>query len=300
MKQLNEPTMNNEEIFENVIQGKTYKNDHCKKCRITQKDCRVCGYGNRGKMMNIKDKVFQRYKFYLQNKNKLNEIRPIKMLNPDEVQLMKDSYKTSKVFQGVKKQLLENVPKERRDVCPFCMISEPTTIDHYFSESEYPEYIIFAPNLVPCCSHCNTLKGERLFLKNEDEIKRTIIHFYYDVLPKTKYLKCTFCVTDKIPQISFRLEFESETEITRIIKDHFKTLHLLERYQERSNGILSTECKTIRMCLMNDCLVKKLVQLLRIKAQFLEEIFGRNYWKACIYRAMSESEDQLVKLVGKR
>lgn len=297
MNQLSEPTINNEEVFENVAQSKTYKNDHCKKCSIMQKDCKVCSYGNRGKMLNLKDKIFQRYQFYFQNKNTLHEIRPIKMMNPDEVQLMEDSYKTSKVFQTVKKQLLDNVPKERRGVCPFCMISEPTTMDHYFSESEYPEYIIFAPNLVPCCSHCNSVKGKRLFLKNEDEIKRTVIHLYYDVLPQTKYLKSTFYVTDKIPQISFWLEFENETEITGIIKKHFETLHLLERYRERSNGILSTECENIRVCLVNGFSVKDCVQLLRCKAQSSEKIFGRNYWEACIYRAMSESEDQLMKLV---
>lgn len=297
MNQLSEPTINNKVVFENVAQSKTYKNDHCKECSITKKDCEVCCYGNRGKMMNLKDKVFQRYQFYLQNKNTLHEIRPIKMMNLDEVQLMEDSYKTSKAFQKVKKQLLENVPKDRRGVCPFCMISEPTTMDHYFSESEYPEYIIFAPNLVPCCSHCNSVKGKRLFLKNEGEIKRTVIHFYYDVLPQTKYLKSTFYVIDKIPQISFWLEFENETEITGIIKKHFETLHLLERYRERSNGILSTECENIRACLMNGFSVKDCVQLLRCKAQSSEKIFGRNYWEACIYRAMSESEDQLMKLV---
>ena len=297
MNQLSEPTINNEEVFENVAQSKTYRNNHCKECSITQKDCEVCGYGNRGKMLNLKDRVFQRYQLYLQNKNTLHEIRPIKMMNPDEVQLMEESYKTSKVFQRVKKRLFEDVPKERRGVCPFCMISEPTTMDHYFSESEYPEYIIFAPNLVPCCSHCNSVKGKRLFVENENRLKRTVIHFYYDVLPQTEYLKSTFNVTDKIPQVSFRLEFENETEITGIIKGHFETLHLLERYQERSNGILSTECENFRMCLVNGFSVEDCVQLLRCKAQSFEKIYGRNYWEACIYRAMSESEDQLMRLV---
>ena len=84
MNQLSEPTINNEEVFENVAQSKTYKNDHCKKCSIAQKDCKVCSYGNRGKMLNLKDEVFQRYQFYLQNKNTLHEIKPIKMMNPDE------------------------------------------------------------------------------------------------------------------------------------------------------------------------------------------------------------------------
>lgn len=297
MNQLNEPTINNEVVFENVAQGKTYKNDHCKECSKKQKDCEVCSYGNRGKMLNLKEKVFQRYRFYFQNKNTLHKIKPIKMMSSEEVQLMEDSYRTSKVFQKVKKQLLDNVPEERRGVCPFCMISEPTTMDHYFSENEYPEYIIFAPNLVPCCSHCNSIKGKRLFIGNENISKRTIIHFYYDVLPQIEYLKARFYVTDKIPQISFWLDFENETEITEIIKKHFETLHLLERYQERSNGILSTECENIRVCLKNDFSVKACVQLLKCKAQSFEKIFGSNYWETCIYRAMSESEEQLIKLI---
>ena len=224
MNQLSEPTINNEEVFENVAQGKTYRNDHCEDCSITKEDCDVCCYGNRGKMLNLKDRVFQRYQFYLQNKNTLHEIRPKNMMNPDEVQLMEVSYKTSKVFQTVKRQLLDNIPKERRGVCPFCMISEPTTMDHYFSESEYPEYIIFAPNLVPCCSYCNSVKGKRLFLKSEDEIKRTVIHFYYDVLPQTKYLKSTFYVIDKIPQISFCLDFEIEMRSKQRLRESLKSI----------------------------------------------------------------------------
>lgn len=113
-----------------------------------------------------------------------------------------------------------------------------------------------------------------MFLKNEGEIKRTVIHFYYDVLPQTKYLKSKFYVIDKIPQISFWLEFENETEITEIIKKHFETLYLLERYRERSNGILSTECENIRAFLVNGFSVKDCVQLLRCKAQSFE----KNIW----------------------
>ena len=37
MNQLSEPTINNEEVFENVAQSKTYKNDHCKMCCTKKK-----------------------------------------------------------------------------------------------------------------------------------------------------------------------------------------------------------------------------------------------------------------------
>ena len=296
MNQLSEPTINNEMVFEEIAKNKTYKNDHCNECKI-QKDCARCVYGNRAQMLSLKDKVFDRYQFYLQNKHTLHEIKPIKMMNSYEEKLMKDAYKNSGVFERVKKQLTDNVKKECRGMCPFFMISEPTTIDHYFSESKYPEFIIFAPNLVPCCSPCNSKKGNRLFAEKDTFQKRMFIHFYYDTLPQIQFLKATFYVIDKIPQISFSLDFENETETTEIIKRHFETLNLFERYRLLSNGILSTECDKIKLSLMNNFSLEECVRLLKIQVQAHENTYGRNYWKTCIYRAMSESEKELMKLL---
>lgn len=296
MNQLSEPTINNEKIFEDVAKSKTYRNAHCDgcKCKI---NCETCRHGNRGRMLNFKDKVFKRYQFYLRNKNTLHKIKPVKILDADEAKLMQDSYKTSKIFQEVKQQLFDEIPQKRSGLCPFCMISEPTTLDHYFSESEYPEYILFAPNLVPCCSHCNSVKGSRLFEKSSGNSKRTVIHFYYDELPDVQYLKATFFVDNKIPQISFSLEFENETEITDVIEKHFETLHLFERYRGRSNGILSTACEEVKKCLESGLSIEQCIQLLKIKAQSTEKTYGNNYWEACVYRAMSENKEELLKLM---
>lgn len=296
MNQLNEPTINNEKIFEDVAKSKTYRNDHCDECKC-KINCEICRYGNRGRMLNFKDRVFERYQFYLRNKNTLHEIKPVKILNADESKLMEDSYKTSKIFQRVKQQLFDNIPQERSGLCPFCMISEPTTLDHYFSESEYPEYILFAPNLVPCCSHCNSVKGSRLFEESRGTSKRTVIHFYYDELPYVQYLKATFFVDNKIPQISFSLDLKNETEVTGVIEKHFETLHLFERYRGRSNGILSTACEEIKRCLESGLSIEQCIQLLKIKAQSTEETYGNNYWEACVYRAMSENKEELLKLM---
>lgn len=297
MNKLSEPAIDNEKVFVDVAKSKTYKNDHCKGCQLPKISCETCTHGNRGKMLNLKDRVFARYQFYLQNRNNLNVIKPTKIMSQDEEKLMEDSYKTSKVFQKVKRQLLENIPERRRGMCPFCMISEPTTFDHYFSESKYPEYIIFAPNLVPCCSHCNSVKVNLLFIGDETSQKRTVIHFYYDEVPQTQYLKAKFSVDNKIPQVSFYLDFEDESEVIDIIKNHFNKLHLLERYKAQSNGILSTECEVIRLCLSVGMSVEQCVQLLQKKAQASQKTNGDNYWEACIYKAMSESEEQLMKLV---
>ena len=227
MNQLSEQNINNEGVFIAVAKSKKFQNAHCEKCNESTPNCETCTYGNRGKMLALKERVFERYNFYTQNKNNLNAIRPVNVIGEDEKKLLENSYQNSSIFKKVKQQLLENIPAGRTGMCPFCMISEPTTFDHYFSESEYPEYIIFAPNLVPCCSQCNSIKGNRLF--SENQRARKIIHFYYDNLPQIQYLKAVFKVDNKIPHVSFSLKFEHESETTAIIANHFDTLHLLKR-----------------------------------------------------------------------
>ena len=295
MNQLSEPNINNEDVFIAVAKSKKFQNAHCEKCNESTPNCETCTYGNRGKMLGLKERVFERYNFYTQNKNNLNALRPVNIIGEDEKKLLENSYQNSSIFKKVKQQLFENIPAGRTGMCPFCMISEPTTFDHYFSESEYPEYIIFAPNLVPCCSHCNSIKGNRLF--SENQRARKIIHFYYDSLPQIQYLKAVFNVDNKIPQVSFSLAFENESEIATVIANHFDTLHLLERYKKQSNDVVSTECEIIKDQLKSGGNVEECAKILKIRANGLQKVNGSNYWKTCIYMAMSESKEQLAKLI---
>lgn len=69
--------------------------------------------------------------------------------------------------------------------------------------------------------------------------KKNHYSFHYDILPQTDYLKTVFYVEDNILPISFWLDFETETQTTEIIKSHFEALHLIERYKNRRNRILS-------------------------------------------------------------
>ena len=295
MNQLSEPNINNEGVFIAVAKSKKFQNAHCEKCNESTPNCETCTYGNRRKMLALKERVFERCNFYTQNKNNLNAIRPVNVIGEDEKKLLENSYQNSSIFKKVKQPLLENIPAGRTGRCPICMISEPTTFDHYFSESEYPEYIIFAPNLVPCCSQCNSIKGNRLF--SENQRARKIIHFYYDSLPQIQYLKAVFKVDNKIPQVSFSLKFEHESETTAIIANHFDILHLLKRYKKQSNDVVSTECEIIKEQLKSGGTVEECAEILKIRANVFQKVNGSNYWKTCIYMAMSESQEQLAKLI---
>ena len=148
---------NDKKLFHKIAINKKIKNSHCTGCKEDKGLCDACNFGNRGKMLGVEPYVFKRYDLYLSYKSHLDSISQEDIIDEDTKELIRESYKSSKLFVPVKKKIQDNLPQAIKGKCPFCMISEPNTLEHYLLEAKYPEYIIFVPNLVPCCSQCNSL-----------------------------------------------------------------------------------------------------------------------------------------------
>ncbi|HDR8922022.1 TPA: hypothetical protein QDA90_001483 [Burkholderia vietnamiensis] len=65
------------------------------------------------------------------------------------------------------------------DVCAMCGSLKAGTLDHVLPKDIYPEFAIFAPNLVPACD-CNSKRGTRYRGLNRGE--RTLHPYFDDVL----------------------------------------------------------------------------------------------------------------------
>jgi hypothetical protein len=54
--------------------------------------------------------------------------------------------------------------KHALDECPYCGHPlAPRTLDHFLPKEDWPEYAIFSNNLVPQCSDCAPIKGQRYY-----------------------------------------------------------------------------------------------------------------------------------------
>ncbi|MCI1145139.1 hypothetical protein [Stenotrophomonas maltophilia] len=60
--------------------------------------------------------------------------------------------------------------------CPVCGGLGARTIDHHLPKANYPEFSIFAPNLIPCCGTCNSKRGNA----NKPGVPQTTLHPYFD------------------------------------------------------------------------------------------------------------------------
>lgn len=142
---------------------------------------------HKSNLLQCRHIVLERYVFYQSHYESLEEITPLDTQFWENIKEdLHSCYGNNVAFSRARKKLLSSAPK-----CPYCLLNRPNTLDHYFDKSDYPEYSVFAPNLIPCCSECNSLKGTRLF--NDDQ-QRQFIHFYIDNIPNYQYLFVHFCV----------------------------------------------------------------------------------------------------------
>lgn len=270
MKKLNVPSILSNTLYEQII---TNSRDSNKKIVLE----------------NIKEVIFERYTHYDTNKNKLELIIESPNFQKDEKIYLKSNYSRNKLgyLEGqIVTNILEIQTPQMKNKCPYCGIDKPRTIDHYLPQSLFPEYSVFPQNLIPCCSNCNSKKGNRWI----EEGSRIFINYYYDDLPYDKVFlnaNIEFTADKAVPKIKFSLLGKNiSKENYELINSHFDKLGLLDEYQ----SIIETEVSELRDNVLNnmDLSTEQHVNNANRSLETFERLHGVNYWKAVLYRAIDE------------
>lgn len=251
---------------------------------------------NREALLPFKGKIKERYNYYMKHYNELESIRSL----GTEWQPIKDEliscYGNNVAFLEAKKKLITAMPTIIQNNCPYCMLNRPNTLDHYFDKSDYPEYAVFIPNLVLCCSECNTLKGTTIF---DSTGQRKFIHFYHDRIPDYQFLFIRFKNTneDVIPEIKVYLQFRENGKQKDIITAHFHNLKLHKKYKDSINDKLSVIMIEIRSTVGSGYSYNDIQTILIHRYQSMVAHYGFNYWESCIYEGILNSPDFLDNVV---
>lgn len=250
---------------------------------------------NRTVLENVKSAIFEDYDDYSDNEMNLENMEPDNRIGNEEKELLHASYKQGKRISEIKESIKKSMPDAIQEKCPYCMLSEPTTLDHYLDKGTFPEYSVYVKNLVPCCSYCNSLKGSK-FLSGSG--KRMFISFYFDEIPQTSFLKIYIGIKDNIPYIEqFAIDFEEEKEVNEIIETHYAELKLFERYKLPISNRLSSLFYELRT--YEEYSVDKLKEVIELRIQTIEKIYGKNYWEVCLYKGVLKNEELLELLCEK-
>ena len=277
MKNLSHPQVDNIALWEKIVSRKHQP--------------------TRGKLQSISGKIKERYSFYETHVNALNEIRPLSATEwigvKDELQ---SCYRKNVEFAKVRQMIFDNLAATSQTKCPYCMINRPNTLDHYFDKDDYPELSVYVPNLVPCCSECNSLKSTFLF---NSQGKREYIHFHHDTIPEDQFLfvRYYFSSPEGIPVVSVYLRFSSADAVSELIQTHFHKLSLLEKYEETIRDSIAPIVEEVRMNVQNGLSINTITDILRIKHRSLVKFYGANYWESCLYEGILNSPDFLDRIV---
>ena len=254
---------------------------------------------DKNNLTEIEDKVNKSYKTYTEAFNHKN----VHLLNKDESyslvqkQALKGLYNSSStVVKTIREWIDKNNKQTYLRICPYCTISRANTTEHIIPKNDYPEYAINALNLLPCCSECNSAKGEN----TKDDLGNPLfINFYYDQLPETQYLHVRLKF-DKHNVIDFEYYIDNtENKIDEykfnLIKSHFKRLGLLQKFYEKAigeyteieNGLKRNASRLgVTMCLED------------LKENALEDAkeYGANHWKVILKLTLAESSEYAMYL----
>lgn len=203
-----------------------------------------------------------------------------------------------KIVKTVRAWIDANNKRTYLKVCPYCSLGAANTTEHILPKAIYQEYAVHAKNLIPCCSDCNSRKGNAV---RDDKGNPIILNFYYDSLPIVQYLFVEISFdANGIVNFTYHLDNVNnvDTPMFRLIESHFTRLDLLNRfktkavseYAEIENSLLvDLESKGIENC-MSDLKKKALKDAVD---------YGCNHWMVVLKLTLAESEEYKKYLVAK-
>ena len=242
----------------------------------------------RGLMQTARAEVLAAYQGYDDVAPDVGELDNAALTDPQK-DAMRHAYKVETgPMTALRGDLLKRICVAR---CPFCGISESSTLDHYLPKEQYPEYSVFPNNLVPSCGICNTLKRD-LILDEETSV-RLFLHPCYDLIPNVEFLTVHTRMEADALILSYRLQRPVGMGQRSFLhlRSHFRALNLADRYRRMGLEHLGGQYPALRRAYGLGEDAQRVAEKLIEGAQDFEEVSGPNYWLAKLYRALANNMD---------
>ncbi|WP_326817045.1 HNH endonuclease [Streptomyces sp. NBC_01762] len=170
--------------------------------------------------------------------------------------------------------------------CPLCGRTQVSAIDHFLPKSEFPEFSIFAENLVAVCDRCNRRKGDHC----DRDSGLLFFHVYFEDLPEREILFAEIEVSSSV-SVSYALRAPSHIDQVPYerLRRQFEILELADFYQKEAVSEISDHSE-VWHCAFEEGgadRVRLMADILAMSAQKR----GVNNWKSALYRGLSRSEE---------
>ncbi len=230
--------------------------------------------------------IRERYDYYTNQFNQIYLLNPLS-LTTDQKKAFLSFYSSSTIpLSKLKTEIFKNNISELHNICPYCGIGQPETIDHYLPQEDYPEFCVLPMNLIPCCHKCNNKKDRNWKAFNNN---RDILNFYHDSFFGNQFLFVKYEIVDNVPIINFYLEKSgtiSDDEF-EIVTNHFQNINLITIYNDKYDVIITDLKRDILSGINTGLDDNTIKQMLLNKATIEESDFGINHWRTILKRKVA-------------
>lgn len=213
--------------------------------------------------------------------------------------VMKEAYEDYLVKdnEGIGRDIYDELMLLADDgICPYCLIGNVTTLDHYLPKANYIDYAITPINLIPCCVDCNTNKSDEIY----DIEEKLLINSYIEDITSINWLEAK--VVEAFP-ITFEFKIKStlgSSVLRSRLERQFLKLELDSRYGKAASRIFRIRVKSIGVDYLSGGLeaVREKLESDKSSAEF----FNLNSIEAKIYESLLNSnwfmrEDTLKSII---
>lgn len=242
----------------------------------------------RGRMHAARAKVFDAYQSYEDAAPEVGELDEAPLTGQQKEAMRHAFTVETEPMTTLRGDLLKRIEVAR---CPFCGISESSTLDHYLPKERYPEFSVFPKNLVPSCAVCNTQKRDRILDAGTNV--RMFLHPCYDPIPDMAFLTVHARMEADALILSYRLIRPAGMALQtfRHLTSHFNELDLADRYRRMGLEHLGGQYPALRRAYGPGEDAERVAEKLIEGAEDFEEVSGPNYWLARLYRALAGNYD---------
>lgn len=202
------------------------------------------------------------------------------------------SYK-SKLIQDLRTEITTTETNRIINTCQNCTLSEINSFDHILPKEEFSEFVVNPLNLFPSCTICNSFKG-KIWSQNG---KKIYLNLYLDKLPQLQYLFVDIEYEKNTFGLKFYLEnkFGIEEELFSLIESHYKRLHLLQRFSDNGDKVISPLRNQIKPYLkLLD--IKEVISMSVETSNLNRQVFGFNYWESILQLSLINNTDFINSL----
>lgn len=176
------------------------------------------------------------------------------------------------------------------NLCPYCRLLPPTTLDHFLAKSLHEPFAAFAPNLIPMCAPCNTYKGT----KGSARARQFFTHAYYDELAEGEaFLVAQVAVGKKHIATNFTIDFSAplDAHVFQRLAYQMTILRLVPRYQLEAVDVIFEQANKLNEMLDHGCSDEERRLSLEGDAAAEARQYGMSYWKAALLHALAANSD---------